>query len=122
MLPERARENLTATRGYGCLFTIAIGIPMAFVLLLGNIMGDCEPGPGCHDHDGLHILQDLLVALPIVTAFAVGAWLLVALTRSLLRLKLPGTSLIVFLVAVTLALAWFSFYPAFNLFFEWTGG
>jgi hypothetical protein len=121
MLPEQARENLTATRGYGCLFAMVLSIPMTFVLLLGNIMGDCEPGPGCHDHDGLHILQDLLVALPIAAAFAVGSWLLTALLRALLRSKLPETVMAVFLVVVTLAFAWFSFDPAFNLFFGWMG-
>ena len=83
-------------------------------------MGDCNPGPGCHDRDGIHILQGLGVALPITCLFAAAVWFAAAMLRAILSRFLPQSVLNVILFSVTLAVIWFGFDPAFRLFFWWT--
>ena len=114
------RQNLRAARAYGCLFATMLGAGMSFVVFLGNVMGDCEPGPGCHDHDGVHIARDLAVALPIAAVLGAGMWLLAAAVRAALQPVIGERAVILLLVALTLALVWFSFNPAFEAFFRWT--
>lgn len=113
------RQAFRGTRAYGCLFAILLGAAMSFVIFLGNIMGDCPPGPGCHDHDGLHIVQDLAVALPMAALMGAGVWLLASAIRAVLQPVLGKRLVILLLVALTLALAWFGFQPAMELFFRW---
>ena len=121
MVPERVRENFKATRPFGCLFATVLGLSMGFVVFVGSVIGDCEPGAGCHDNDGLRILQGLLVALPIVCLLAAGAWLISTVLQAALGRILPQPVLSILLVAVTLALVWYCFDPAFEVFFWWTG-
>ena len=112
------RDNLKATRAYGCLFALLLGGALAVVVFLGNVMGDCSPGPDCHDNEGAHILADLSLALPIAAVLGVGVWLLTAALRAALRPFIAPRLLVVLLVALTLALVWFEFRPAFELFFR----
>ena len=114
------RENLNATRGYGCLAATLLGGAMFFVVLLGNVMGDCEPGPGCHDHDLVHIIEDLAVVLPITAALGSGVWLLAAVIRAALQPIIGGRLVVLLLIVLTLALVWWGFNPAFEVFFWWT--
>jgi hypothetical protein len=114
------RQNLKATRGYGCLFATLLGAAMSFVIFLGNIMGDCSPGPGCHDDDGVHILKDLAVALPIAAVLGAAMWLLAAAVRAALQPIVGERLVILLLVALILALVWFAFDPAMEIFFRWT--
>lgn len=114
------RQNLKAARGYGCLFATLLGAGMSFVIFVGNVMGDCEPGPGCHDHDGVHIMKDLAVALPIAAVLGAGMWLLAAAVRAAFQPIIGERAVILLLVALTLALVWFGFNPAFEAFFRWT--
>jgi hypothetical protein len=114
------RQNLKATRAYGCLLASLLGGAMSFVVFLGNIMGDCLPGPGCHDNDGVHIMKDLAVALPIAAVLGVGMWLFAAVVRAALQPIFGERLVILVLVALTLALAWFGFNPAMETFFQWT--
>lgn len=114
------RQAVNGSRAYGCLFAILLGGAMSFVIFLGNIMGDCTPGPGCHDHDGVHILKDLAVALPIAAVLGAGVWLIASVIRKALRPIIGDMLLSVLLVALTLALAWFAFDPAMETFFRWT--
>jgi hypothetical protein len=114
------RQNLKATRSYGCLFATLLGGSMSFVVLLGNVMGDCSPGPGCHDNDGVHIMKDLAVALPIAAVLGAGVWLLAAAIRASLQPIIGERLVILLLVALTLALVWFGSNPAMETFFQWT--
>lgn len=114
------RQVVRGNRAYGCLFAILLGGAMSFVIFLGNIMGDCTPGPGCHDHDGVHILKDLAVALPIAAVLGAGVWLLANIIRSALRPIIGDRLVSLLLFALTLALAWFAFNPAMETFFRWT--
>jgi hypothetical protein len=93
---------------------------MSFVIFVGNVMGDCEPGPGCHDHDGIHIMQDLAVALPIAAVLGAGMWLVAAAVRAVFQPIIGERAAVLLLLALTLALVWFGFNPAFDAFFRWT--
>ena len=115
-----ARKAVRGSRGYGCLFVALLGGAMSLVIFLGNIMGDCTPGPGCHDHDGVHILKDLAVALPIAAVLGAGVWLLASVVRTALRPIIGDRLVGLLLFALTLALAWFAFDPAMETFFRWT--
>ena len=112
--------NLKATRAYGCLFATLLGLAMSFVIFVGNVMGDCEPGSGCHDNDGVQIMQDLAVALPIAALLGIGMWLLAAALRAVLRPMMHERAVGVLLVGLTLMLIWLSFEPAFETFFRLT--
>lgn len=113
------RQNLKAGRAYGCLLATLLGGGMTFVIFLGNVMGDCTPGPGCHDHDGVHILKDLAFALPLAAALGAGMWLLASAIRAALRPILGEALVILLLVVLTLTLAWFGFSPTMEVFFRW---
>lgn len=117
---DSGRGNLKATRAYGCLFAALMALGMSFVIFVGNVMGDCEPGPGCHDKDGVHILQDLALALPIATLLGIGMWLLAAALRAILRPMILEPAVGVLLVGLTLVLVWVCFDPAFETFFRLT--
>jgi hypothetical protein len=114
------RQNLKATSAFGCVFAVLLPGGMSFAIFVGSIMGDCDPGPGCHDNDGIHILSGLAVALPIAASLSVGMWLLAAAIRAALRPIMGERPLFLLLTALTLALAWFAFGPAFELFFRWS--
>lgn len=114
------RRNLKSTRAFGCLFATLLGLAMSFALFVGNIMGDCEPDPGCHDNDGVHILQDLAVALPIAVILGIGVWFVTAVLRAVLRQMMNERLLSMLLFVLTLALVWFGFGPAFRIFFQLT--
>ena len=120
-LPGRfLRQAVKGSRAYGCLFAVLVGGAMSFVIFLGNIMGDCTPGPGCHDQDGLNILKDLAVALPIAAVLGTVVWLLASVIRTALRPLISGWPVSLLLMALTVVLAWFAFDPAMEAFFRWT--
>lgn len=114
------RGNLKGARAYGCLFAVLLSLAMSFVVLLGIIMGDCDPGPGCHDNDGFHIMQALAVVLPIAAILGIGMWLLAASVRALVRPMMHEAAVRVLLVGLTITLVWVSFGPAFEAFFRLT--
>ncbi len=117
---DPAKGNLKAARAYGCLFATLLGLAMSFVVFLGNVMGDCEPGLGCHDNDGVHIMQDLAVVLPIAALLGIGMWLLAATLRAILCPMMHEVAVRVLLAGLTVALVWVSFDPAFETFFHLT--
>lgn len=94
---------------------------MGFVIFVGGVMGDCTPGPGCHDHDGALIIGHLLFALPIIAGGTTAVWFVSSLLHTLLKGLLPPVALNALLVAFTLAVVCFSFQPAFELFFWLVG-
>ena len=94
---------------------------MVFVIFVGSVMGDCTPGPGCHDHDGAWILHSLLLALPIVASGAILVWLVSSMLRHLLNGRVHPLALNGALTAATHATVWFAFSPAFELFFWFIG-
>lgn len=115
------RQVTTGSRAFGCLFAALLGGAMSFVIFLGNVMGDCEPGPGCHDNDGLHIFTDLAIALPIAAVLGAGVWLLASVVRMALRPLIDDRLASLILLVLTLALAWFAFDPTMETFFRLTG-
>ncbi|MGF7169226.1 hypothetical protein FHS91_000885 [Sphingobium xanthum] len=117
MLPETIRNRLATTWPFGCLFTVLLGLGMAFTIFVGSVMGDCEPGPGCHDRDGLLIFKGWFLALPIVISFGAVCWLVFASIRTFLAdfLGVWATNILFSMTAV--ALAWFGLDAAFGIFF-----
>jgi hypothetical protein len=113
------RQAVKGSRAYGCLFAVLLGGAMSFVIFLGNIMGDCTPGPGCHDHDVVHILKDLAIALPIIAVLGAGVWLLASVIRTALRPAIGDRLVSLLLLGLTLALAWFAFDPAMETALRW---
>jgi len=103
----------------GCLYAVLLSLSMAFVISVGSVMGDCVPGPGCHDDDGASIRSGLLRAAPIVLMFGAAASLIFAGAYALFHRRLSPRALWIFLTFATLALAWISFEPAFELYFWW---
>src|SRR5947209_7810863 len=115
----RASPHLRRTARYGFLFAALLGLGMGFVIVVGSSMGDCPPGPGCHDHDGARIGSSLLRAAPIVLVFAAGASLLLSAVHGFLSERLSPAALNLLMAVLTLALVSMSFGPAFELFLRW---
>lgn len=115
--PESASSSLRSGGAFGCLFSLLLGLAMGFVIFIGSVMGDCEPGPGCHDNDDAVIAGGLLQAAPIVLGFGLGAWLVLSGLHALLRGRMSPLALNGLLSILTVALAWLCFEPAFELFF-----
>ena len=113
-------RHLQGARAYGCGLAVLLGGAMFLVIFLGTAMGDCTPGPGCHDHDGLHILKSLAVALPIAAVCGIGMWAAAAVMRTALRPLLGELPVALILTGLTLGAAWFGISPAFELFKRWT--
>jgi hypothetical protein len=114
-------DRLRAAGPFGCLFAILLGIAMASVIFVGSVMGDCTPGPGCHDHDGSRIFQSLFIALPIIFGGAAIVWLVSFALRCALQSRVPPIVLNALLAVFTIAAVWFAFHPAFDLFFWFLG-
>ncbi len=85
------------------------------VVFVGSIMGDCEPGPGCHDHDGLHILNGFAWTVAIAASVGVASWLVSGVLRMAVRPLIGSVSTTVVLISLTLVIVWFSFSPATEL-------
>jgi hypothetical protein len=117
MPSEGLLQHFKATRPFGCLLAGLLGLGMGFVVMLGSVMGDCEPGPGCHDHDGTEILYGLFLTAVIVSGFGLAGWLVSALARMRLRpvISAPVTNAI--LTALIVLFAWACFEPAMELMF-----
>lgn len=114
-------NRIRAAAPFGCLFAALLGVAMAFVIFVGSVMGDCSPGPGCHDHDGSRIVHSLFVALPIILSCAVVVGLVASVLRFALEGRVRPVLLNALLVSLTIAALWFAFRPAFDLFF-WLDG
>ena len=120
MPPQQSSpSSVRGGRRFGCLFAVLLSGAMGFVIFVGSVMGDCSPGPGCHDDDGAVIGGGLLQAVPIILAFGAAAWLILSVAHALLQERLSPTALNILLTLVTLALVWISFDPAFELYFWW---
>lgn len=90
---------------------------MASVIFVGTIMGDCEPGPGCHDNDGAILAGPLLVLLLIVIVATGAVWLLCSILQRTLRDLVSPIAMNLFLTVLTLGLLWFGFDPLLKIFF-----
>lgn len=113
--------GLRAGLPFGCLFAALLGAAMGFVTFVGSIMGDCAPGPGCHDDDGARIGHGLLLAMPIIVGGALVIWIVASLLLVLLKDKVPPVVLNAVLAAFIVAIVWLAFRPAFDLFLWYSG-
>ena len=111
------KEQLRATQLFGCWYAVLLGLGIAFIDFVGTVMGDCEPGPGCHDHDAALIGVGLLKAALIAAVFGAVVWLLVAIIRLMIGSRLNAIVANCLLGALVLALLWASFSPAMDLWF-----
>lgn len=77
MDPVQTGERYRGSKGglCGCLAAIGFAVPVALVVLIGTIMGDCFPGDPCHENDGRNLLIAAIVVLGLaaVVGFAVRA-------------------------------------------------
>ena len=101
---------------FGCLGAALLGVAMTLVIFIGSVMGDCDPGPGCHDHDGFIIARSLLLAAPVVLLVGFAITALAASADALLRDHMDGRARRALLSIVTVIAACLSFDPAFGLF------
>ena len=115
MASEPFRDHLNATRPFGCLSAALLGLGMSFVAFVGSVMGDCDPGPGCHDNDGAVIGYRLLITALIVLSIGAAFWFLSAVMRMLLQQRIGRVATNLFLTVVTLLIVWFGFAPAMEL-------
>ncbi|MET0240521.1 MAG: hypothetical protein ABW184_11560 [Sphingobium sp.] len=107
-------RHFARTRGHAALFVALLWIAMAFVIAIGSIMGDCDPGPGCHDDDGARIGRALLMMTPVALGFGALCWSVLAGLHAMLATRISFSG---WLLAITAAdLAWVSLDPAFWLF------
>lgn len=101
---------------FGLVYACLLGLAMSFVIFVGSIMGDCDPGPGCHDNDAAVIGRGILSALPIIifasTAVCAGA----GVARDYLAGRIGAKSTDWLLAGVTVGAAWGSFDLAMRLF------
>ena len=115
MIEVPFKQSLKETRLFGCIPAALLAAGMGFIVLLGTTMGDCDPGPGCHDRDGLHILYAWSIVTVIASVFGVGSWLLFALLKMVMRSRLGAGTTNVILAAGVVLIVWFGFTPAMQL-------
>lgn len=112
---QSLKLHLRAVRPFGCLAAFLLATGIGFVVFIGTLMGDCNPGPGCHDHDGLHILIGFGGAVIIAALIGIAGWLVSGLLRMVLWPLVGTVATSVLLVAVTLLIVLLSFLPAVEL-------
>ena len=117
MARARLDYHLRGTRRFGCGFAVLLAAAMAFVIFLGTVLGDCMPDDPCHRDDGASIGRALLQAVPIVLAFALAAWLIMAAVRASFGDRLGAAASNALLALLMLVLVWASLRPAFDIFF-----
>jgi hypothetical protein len=106
---------------FGCLFAALLGPAMGFMVFIGITLGDCSQGDPCHQDDGISLIHDALIVAPIV---AVGGGIVWFVSNSFVRMvgdKLPRIATATILSVFASLAAWFSFEPAFNLYFRLLG-
>jgi hypothetical protein len=55
---------------FGALYAVLLGLAMSVVIFIGSVIGDCDPGPECHDNDAAVIGGGILSAMPIIALFS----------------------------------------------------
>jgi hypothetical protein len=88
---------------------------LGVVVFIGTSIGDCPPGPGCHDQDGSLILRGWMFSAIIASGFGVAVGLLALGLAKLVRRRTGDRGLVAVLVILTLVLIWWSVDPAFEL-------
>lgn len=111
-----SRPPFHAGLPFGCLGAALLGFAMAFVILVGTIMGDCDPGPGCHDQDGFLIARSLLLAAPIVFVAGAAVTMLAAVAHCWLSARLDRAIVKGILSIGTVIVICLGFKGAFALF------
>ncbi|MCW2336802.1 hypothetical protein M2337_001035 [Sphingobium sp. B2D3A] len=108
------KHHLQTAMPFGCLPSALLFVGMGFAVFVGNIMGDCEAGSGCHDNDGFHILNGVMWTLVIAMSIGVGTWLASAVLKMALRPLIGSVATNLLLVIMSLLVVWLCFNPAMD--------
>jgi hypothetical protein len=94
---------------FGVLYAVLLGLAMSLVIFVGSIIGDCDPGPGCHDNDTAAIGLGILKAMPIVAIFSILLCVGAGAVRRILDVRIGLRATTWLLAGLTVAAAWASF-------------
>ena len=72
-------------------------------------MGDCDPGPGCHDNDTAVIGRGMLFAFPIIALASMAVCVSAGIARHYLDGRIGANSTTWLLTIITVAAAWSTF-------------
>lgn len=100
---------------FGMLYAILLGLAMSFVVFVGSTIGDCDPGPGCHDNDAAVIGLGILSAVPIIALFSMLLCVGAGSARRFLDDQIGPRAANWLLAGLTVAAAWASFDLAMTL-------
>ena len=109
------REHLREARYFAILYSVILALGLTAILVVGTSLGDCDPGPGCHDNDDAIIGSGLVLVLAITLAFGSAIWFLFstvhrAAIRHLRPLLVDGLLYLLVILALLI-----SFWPATEL-------
>jgi hypothetical protein len=108
MSEEPLFPHLRKAWPFGCLTVGLLASGIGIIVLVGNLLGTCDPSIGCAE---THILASLGWALLIASLFAAPIWLVCGILR---RLAYPSAgafttnSLLTFVVVITVLLCFSS--------------
>jgi hypothetical protein len=115
MSEEPLFPHLLKAWPFGCLTVVILASGIGSVVLVGNLLGTCDPSIGCGE---THILASLGWTLLISSLFTAPIWLVCGIFRKLVYPS-AGTFmtnfLLTFVVAITVPLC---FSPAVDLLFR----
>jgi hypothetical protein len=100
---------------FGCLTVGLLASGIGSIVLLGSLLGTCDPSSGCAE---THILASLGRVLLIASAFAAPIWLVCGILRRLVYPSAGASTtnfLLTFVVVLTVVLC---FSPAVDLLFR----
>ncbi|ATI80639.1 hypothetical protein A6768_11985 [Sphingobium yanoikuyae] len=100
---------------FGLLYAALLGLAMSVVIFVGSVIGDCEPGPGCHDNDAAIIGLGILSAVPVVAIFSLLLCASAGSVRHFLDARMGARATTWLLSGLTAAAAWASFDLAMTL-------
>ena len=94
---------------FGVLYAVLQGLAMSFVIFLGTVIGDCDPGPGCHDNDAVVIGLGILTAMPIIALFSMILYAGAGCARSFLTDRIGSGVTVWLLGKLTVVSVWVNF-------------
>ncbi|MFT4026551.1 MAG: hypothetical protein QM676_07095 [Novosphingobium sp.] len=105
---------------FGCLFAFLLGAGMGSIIFVGSAMGDCLPDEPCPNRTA-QFFKGIALTLPIVALGALAFWILSSGLHRIVQGRLSLIALRIVFLFATIGAVWWSFDPAFELFF-WIQG